>query len=98
MAGGQVSADWLRPHWFIKYKKGQSHSRKSCSKTDKNCKTALCEVRDELDVRHKLGYFYVFPRRFANRGCCSNKDGVSEQWFVHLSGSVQAQVLDLYSC
>lgn len=79
-------------------KDSQSHSRKSCSKTDENCKTALCEERDELDVRHKLGHFYVFPRHFANGDCSSNKDGVSKQWFVHLSGSVQAQVLDLYSC
>lgn len=94
-ARGQVPAEWLRPLWFVKYEKGWSHSRKSCSKTDKNCKTALWEVRDELDVRHKLGHFYVIPRHFANGGCCSNKDSVSKQWLVHLSGSLQAQVLDV---
>lgn len=91
----QVSADWLRPLWFVKYEKGWSHARESHSKTDKNCKTALWEVRDELDVRHEPGHFYVIPRHSANGGCCSNKESVSKQWLVPLSGSVQPQVLDV---
>lgn len=59
---------------------------------------ALWEVRDELGVRHELGHFYVIPRHFANGSCRSNKDSVSKQWLVRLSGSVQAQVLDALSC
>ena len=68
------SADRLRLPWFVKYEKEWPHSRKSFGKTAPNCKTALCEVRDELDVRQRLGQFYSFPRYFANEVYCSKKD------------------------
>lgn len=67
---------------------------------------ALCEIRDELPVRQRLGHFYNIPRHFANEGCSSfphqNKtkqhNSVSKQWLVPFTGSKQAQALDLFFC
>lgn len=86
--------------WFVKYEKGWSHSRKSIGKTAPNSKTALCELRDEVDVRPRWGHFYSIARHFANEGYCSKNDRVSKQQLGLdlFTGSRQAQALDLFIC